>query len=73
MPEYNGPDPVVEITGVTEVARDLVVVPNRDGRICTGAPLTPAMHPYPQHQELPRSCRSQPSTGEQNKGVQGCR
>lgn len=29
MPEYNGPDPVVEITGVTEVARDLVVVPNR--------------------------------------------
>jgi glyoxylase-like metal-dependent hydrolase (beta-lactamase superfamily II) len=29
MPEYHGPDPVVEITGVTEVARDLVVVPNR--------------------------------------------
>jgi hypothetical protein len=29
MPEYSGPDPVVEITGVTEVARDLVVVPNR--------------------------------------------
>ena len=29
MPEYNGPDPVVEITGVTEVARDVVVVPNR--------------------------------------------
>jgi glyoxylase-like metal-dependent hydrolase (beta-lactamase superfamily II) len=29
MPEYNGPDPVVEIAGVTEVARDLVVVPNR--------------------------------------------
>ena len=26
---YSGPDPVVEITGVTEVARDLVVVPNR--------------------------------------------
>jgi len=25
MPEYNGPDPVVEITGVTEVARDLVM------------------------------------------------
>jgi hypothetical protein len=29
MPEYRGPDPVVEITGVTEVARDLAVVPNR--------------------------------------------
>lgn len=29
MPEYHGPDPIVEITGVTEVARDLVVVPNR--------------------------------------------
>jgi glyoxylase-like metal-dependent hydrolase (beta-lactamase superfamily II) len=29
MPEYSGPDPVVEITGVTEVAHDLVVVPNR--------------------------------------------
>lgn len=29
MPEYSGPDPVVEITDVTEVARDLVVVPNR--------------------------------------------
>jgi glyoxylase-like metal-dependent hydrolase (beta-lactamase superfamily II) len=29
MPEYHGPDPVVEITGVTEVARDLLVVPNR--------------------------------------------
>jgi glyoxylase-like metal-dependent hydrolase (beta-lactamase superfamily II) len=29
MPEYHGPDPVVEIAGVTEVARDLVVVPNR--------------------------------------------
>jgi glyoxylase-like metal-dependent hydrolase (beta-lactamase superfamily II) len=29
MPKYHGPDPVVEITGVTEIARDLVVVPNR--------------------------------------------
>lgn len=29
MPEYNDPDPVVEITGETEIARDLVVVPNR--------------------------------------------
>lgn len=29
MPEYTGPDPVVEITGVTEVAHDLMVVPNR--------------------------------------------
>jgi glyoxylase-like metal-dependent hydrolase (beta-lactamase superfamily II) len=28
-PKYHGPDPVVEITGVTEIARDLVVVPNR--------------------------------------------
>jgi glyoxylase-like metal-dependent hydrolase (beta-lactamase superfamily II) len=28
-PQYHGPDPVVEITGVTEVGRDLVVVPNR--------------------------------------------
>src|SRR5215469_14122145 len=29
MPEYDHPDPVVQITGVTEIARDLVVVPNR--------------------------------------------
>jgi glyoxylase-like metal-dependent hydrolase (beta-lactamase superfamily II) len=29
MPHYCGPDPVVEITDVTEIARDLVVVPNR--------------------------------------------
>jgi glyoxylase-like metal-dependent hydrolase (beta-lactamase superfamily II) len=29
MPQYSGPDPVVEITDVTEIARDLVVVPNR--------------------------------------------
>jgi hypothetical protein len=29
MPEYNGPDPVVDVTDATEVARDLVVVPNR--------------------------------------------
>lgn len=29
MPKYHGPDAVVEITGVTEIARDLVVVPNR--------------------------------------------
>jgi hypothetical protein len=29
MPKYHGPDPVVEITGVTEIALDLVVVPNR--------------------------------------------
>jgi glyoxylase-like metal-dependent hydrolase (beta-lactamase superfamily II) len=28
-PKYHGPDPVVEITGVTEITRDLVVVPNR--------------------------------------------
>lgn len=28
-PAYHGPDPVVEITGVTEIAPDLVVVPNR--------------------------------------------
>lgn len=27
--QYHGPDPVVEITGVTEVAQDLLVVPNR--------------------------------------------
>jgi hypothetical protein len=32
MPEYHGPDPVVEITGVTEVARDLMVVPSRRSR-----------------------------------------
>jgi glyoxylase-like metal-dependent hydrolase (beta-lactamase superfamily II) len=29
MPQYSGPDPVVEITDVTEIARDLMVVPNR--------------------------------------------
>ena len=29
MPHYSGPDPVVEITDATEIARDLVVVPNR--------------------------------------------
>lgn len=29
MPEYDYPDPVVEITGESELARDLVMVPNR--------------------------------------------
>jgi glyoxylase-like metal-dependent hydrolase (beta-lactamase superfamily II) len=29
VPQYDGPDPVVEITGEEELARDLVVVPNR--------------------------------------------
>ncbi len=29
MPQYTGPDPVVEITDVAEIARGLVVVPNR--------------------------------------------
>ena len=29
MPEYKIPDPVVDITQVTELARDLVVIPNR--------------------------------------------
>jgi glyoxylase-like metal-dependent hydrolase (beta-lactamase superfamily II) len=29
LPQYVGPDPVVEVTGAEEVARDLVVVPNR--------------------------------------------
>lgn len=29
MPEYDQPDPVVQITGQAEIARDLVVVPNR--------------------------------------------
>jgi glyoxylase-like metal-dependent hydrolase (beta-lactamase superfamily II) len=28
-PQYHGPDPVVEITDVTEAAPDLVVIPNR--------------------------------------------
>jgi glyoxylase-like metal-dependent hydrolase (beta-lactamase superfamily II) len=29
LPQYQGPDPVVEISGEQEIARDLVVVPNR--------------------------------------------
>ena len=34
MPKYHGPDPVVEITGVTEIARDLVVVPTGTSTWC---------------------------------------
>jgi hypothetical protein len=45
LPEYPYPDPIVQITDVQELARDLVVIPNRRVKLVPNIGVIAGTHP----------------------------